>query len=273
LKDKFKTSPLYVLPILVSLLFGLLCAYAIRELQMAGYTVTPFQEGVGSFGNGLYFVVLAGVGASLLYLLLKRRGIRSVILVVGTALTVAVFMLSVVYLYTLFSMFTIPYTDATVLMLSVFITIVADFAVFGSHSRISTLAILLLGGALGAFLGILIGTLSAILILVFLAIYDVFTVYHGPVGKIAKSGLDQLKGLSFSFRNVQMGLGDLTFYSMLTSRVLVDGGPWFWLGSTAGVLLGVFLAFKMLEKRGMFPGLPFPIALGLIPLILSLHFS
>jgi presenilin-like A22 family membrane protease len=155
----------------------------------------------------------------------------------------------------------------------VFITVAADFAVFGSHNRISTLVILLLGGALGAFLGILIPTLSAILILVFLAVYDVFTVYRGPVGKIAQSGLDQLKGLSFSFRNVQMGLGDLTFYSMLTSRVFVDGGPWFWLASTTGVLIGVFLAFKMLEKKRMFPGLPFPIALGLIPLILSLYFS
>jgi hypothetical protein len=35
-------------------------------------------------------------------------------------------------------------------------------------------------------------------------------------------------------------------------------------------MVGVFLAFKMLEKKGMFPGLPFPIALGLVPLIVSL---
>ena len=273
MKDTFKTSPLYVLPIFVSLLFGVLCAFVIWGLQVDFYTVTPFPEGVGSFGNGLYFVVLAGVGASLLYLLLKRRGVKSVILVVGTALTIAVFTLSIVYLYALFSMFTLPYTDAIVLILSVFITVVADFAVFRAHNRISTLVILLLGGALGAFLGILIPTLSAILILVFLSVYDVFTVYRGPVGKIAQSGLDQLKGLSFSFRNVQMGLGDLTFYSMLTSRAFANGGPWFWLASTTGVLIGVFLAFKMLEKKGMFPGLPFPIALGLIPLILSLYSS
>jgi presenilin-like A22 family membrane protease len=270
LKDAFKASPLYVLPIVVSLVFGILCAYVIWG-QMELYTVTPFPEGAGSFGNGLYFVLLAGVGATLLYLLLKRKGVKSVVLVVGAALTIAVFMMSVVYLYTLFSMLELPYIDVTVLILSVLITAAADLAVFRSHDRASTLVILLLGGALGAFLGILIPPLSAILILVFLAVYDVFTVYRGPVGKMAQTGLDQLKGLSFSFRNVQMGLGDLTFYSMLTSRTFATAGPWFWLASSIGVLAGVFLAFKMLEKRGMFPGLPFPIALGLIPLIVSLY--
>jgi hypothetical protein len=57
---------------------------------------------------------------------------------------------------------------------------------------------------------------------------------------------------------------------MLTSRVLASAGLVFSLGSVAGVLVGVFLAFKMLERKGIFPGLPFPIILGLIPLIVSL---
>ncbi|MGC9345818.1 MAG: hypothetical protein ACP5ER_03380, partial [Candidatus Bathyarchaeales archaeon] len=96
----------------------------------------------------------------------------------------------------------------------------------------------------------------------FLAIYDIFAVYRGPVGKIARSGLEHLRGLSFTFKDVQMGLGDLTFYSMLTSRVLLDSGPLFCFASATGVLIGTFLAFKMLEKKGMFPGLPFPTALG-----------
>jgi hypothetical protein len=254
----------------VSLLFGVLCAYVIWG-QLTSYTVTPFPEGAGSFGNGLYFVVLAAVGASLLYFLLRRKGVKSVILVVGAALTVAVFMLSIIYLYTLFSIFPVPFVDVVVPALSVLITVLADIAVFRSHSRSSTVVILLLGGALGAFLGTLIPPVSAILILVFLAVYDVFTVYRGPVGKIAQSGLERLKGLSFSYKSFQMGLGDLTFYSMLTSRVFESGGVWFWLASTAGVLVGAFLAFKMLERKGMFPGLPFPIALGLIPLVISLY--
>jgi hypothetical protein len=270
LKDAFKAEPVHLAPILASLLFGALCASLILTSQIDFYGVTPFPEGIGSFGNGLYFVILAGVGASLLYLLLKRKNLKAVSLITGLALTTAVFMLSVIYLYALFSIVLIPYVEALIIIISIFTTVLADLAVFRAHNRISDLVVLSLGGALGAFLGVSIPTQSAILILGFLAVYDVFAVYRGPVGKIANRGLEQLRGLSFSFKDVQMGLGDLTFYSMLVSRVLANAGPVFCLASTTGVLIGVFLAFKMLEKKGMFPGLPFPIALGLIPLIIWL---
>ncbi|MEM3458549.1 MAG: hypothetical protein QXN36_02850 [Candidatus Bathyarchaeia archaeon] len=233
------------------------------------YVVTPFPEGVGSFGNAFYFVVLVGVGALLLYLLVKRKSRRLISLVTGFALTVAVFMLSVVYFSAVFSFFAVAYVDVLVLALSVLVTISAYFAIFRARSGIYDFTVLCLGGALGTFLGFSIPTLSALLILGFLAVYDAFAVYYGPVGKIARSGLEQLRGLSFSFKNVQMGLGDLTFYSMLTSRVFFDFGPVFCFVSMMGVLAGVFFAFKMLEKKGMFPGLPFPIALGLIPLVMS----
>jgi presenilin-like A22 family membrane protease len=149
-----------------------------------------------------------------------------------------------------------------------------DVAVFQSHIRASEVAVLLLGGGLGAFLGISIPTLSAILILFALAIYDVFAVYRGAVGKIAHSGLDQLRGLSFTFKDVQMGLGDLTFYSLLASLVFTKSmSPVYIATSIAGVLLGTFIAFKMVERKGIFPGLPFPIALGLLPLLVYLSLS
>jgi len=41
----------------------------------------------------------------------------------------------------------------------------------------------------------------------------------------------------------------------------------------AGVLVGVFIAFKMLERKGIFPGLPFPIVLGLLPFLVYLSLS
>lgn len=257
------------MPILASLLFGLLCAFLLLTFSMEIYGVTPFPEGIGSLGNALYFVVLVGVGALLLYMLVKRKSRRLINLITGFALTVAVFMLSVVYLSAVFSNFAVVYADVLILTLSLLVTVSAYFAIFRARSGICNFTVLCLGGALGTFLGFSIPTLSAMFILGFLAIYDAFAVYYGPVGKIAHSRLEQLRGLSFSFKDVQMGLGDLTFYSMLTSRVLFDFGPVFCFVSTVGVLVGVFFAFKMLEKKGMFPGLPFPIALGLIPLIIS----
>jgi hypothetical protein len=61
-----------------------------------------------------------------------------------------------------------------------------------------------------------------------------------------------------------MGLGDLTFYSMLSGHMLLYFGLVPCLASMIGILFGCLLTFKMLEKKGMFPGLPFPIFFGLI---------
>jgi len=135
---------------------------------------------------------------------------------------------------------------------------------------IRNLIVLCLGGALGTFLAASIPTLSAILILCFLAVYDAFAVYHGPVGKIALNGLEHLRGLSFSFQNIQMGLGDLTFYSLLSGHMLLKfRSPIPCVASIIGILFGCFLSFKMLERKGMFPGLPFPILFGLTASLLT----
>jgi presenilin-like A22 family membrane protease len=268
MKDKFRAEPIDLLPVVASLLVGVFCAAIVLVAPAPLYAVTPFPESTaGSVGNGLYFVVLAAVGASLMYLLLRRRNLKLVTLITGFAITAAAFLLSSVYLYAALSIFDAPYTTALVLILAVPITVLADLAVFRTHGRVYSLAIMLLGGALGAFLGISIPILSAVLILSFLAAYDIFAVYRGPVGKIAQTGLEQLRGLSVSFRDIQIGLGDLTFYSMLTALVLTNAGPAFCVASITGVLIGAFAALKMLERRGIFPGLPFPVALGLAPLI------
>jgi len=273
--DTFKTRPAHLLPVLASLIFGMLCTYVVMQSQMEMYAVTPFPEGVGSLFNALYFVVLTSVGAALLYLLLRRKRVKSITLITGFALTLAVLLLSFVYLWAVFSIIALPDTLAIILdtAVSAFAAAAVDIAVFRNHRKASDVSVLLLGGGLGAFLGTSIQTLSAILILLALAIYDVFAVYRGAVGKIAHSGLEQLRGLSFSFKDIQMGLGDLTFYSLLASLVWTRSNTIFLIASLAGVLIGVFIAFKMLERKGIFPGLPLPITLGLLPFLIYLSLT
>ena len=267
MEKRFKTRLLYLAPIAGSLLVGTLCVFLISSSSIPIYQVTPFSEEnmgfLASFSNAFYFVILAGIGATLLYLLIKRRSRRLISMIIGIALTAAFLMLSIVYLSAAFSTSDVPYWEEIILTASIFMTAAADFVIFRVHGRPASLLVLCIGGALGAFLGISIPTYSAALILGFLAVYDVFAVYRGPVGKIAHSGLEQLRGLSFSFRDIQMGLGDLTFYSMLSGHMLFNFGITSCIASTIGILSGCFLSFKMLEKKEMFPGLPLPIVLGL----------
>jgi hypothetical protein len=62
-----------------------------------------------------------------------------------------------------------------------------------------------------------------------------------------------------------MGLGDLVFYSMLVG-VMVFGFQSSLIPAVAsiiGIMAGSIITLLMLEKKGIFPGLPFPIMLGL----------
>lgn len=178
-------------------------------------------------------------------------------------MTTAALLLSLVYLSTLLAY--VPDYAFLLIPLSILITVVFDLAIFRLGSIARNVAVIGLGGALGVFFGYSIPLWSGIVILAFLAVYDVIAVYRGPVGKIAQSGLDDLQGLSFSFKDIQMGLGDLVFYSMLTGVMFNTFMPNLWPAITGivGVLAGSILTFFMLEKKGIFPGLPFPIMLGL----------
>jgi presenilin-like A22 family membrane protease len=185
-------------------------------------------------------------------------------------MTTASLLLSLVYLSAIFAYF--PSWSILVIPLSIAITIMFDLAIFRLGSIPRNVAVVGIGGALGIFFGFSIPLYSAVLILAFLAVYDVIAVYRGPVGKIAQSGLDELQGLSFAFKDIQMGLGDLVFYSMLTGAMFfyfIDSYSFPFgflpcLVSIVGILAGSIITFFILERKGIFPGLPFPIMLGLV---------
>lgn len=265
--DKFDAKPIYLVPIFASLMVGLACAYLLR-ITAPTFTppVTFFPDTPsGSIGNALYFVIILAVSATIFYFLLKWKSKKMIVVLTTFALTAASVLLSAYYLSLLLSSF--PNWELYVVILTIIITVLFDLAIFKLGGKAANIVVVGLGGALGVFLGNSIPVWSAMLILVFLAVYDIVAVYKGPVGKIAaSSGLDQLKGLSYAFKDIQMGLGDLVFYSMLCAVMLLnqDFGGWApYFGSLAGVLGGSFLTFLILEKKSIFPGLPLPIFLGL----------
>lgn len=266
-EDKFKFQLVYLVPIVASMLFGLACAYLLIPQQGAVIPVTPIPESTPGawLGNALYFVVLIAVAATVFYVLIKRRNKNIIKGLIVVALTTASLLLSFVYVSALLSYFPSDYDLLILIASAIVITVLFDFAIFRFGSLARNVAVVCVGGALGVFFGFSIPLFSAIAILAFLAVYDVIAVYKGPVGKIAQSGLDQLQGLSFSFKEIQMGLGDLVFYSMLTGVMFFSFLPNLLpvVLSVVGIVIGSIITFFMLERVGLFPGLPFPILLGL----------
>jgi presenilin-like A22 family membrane protease len=277
---KFKVSLIYLVPILASLMFGLGCAWLLKPQPgqppgIPDIPVVPFPDDVpaGPVANGLYIVLLVAVGATLCYFMLKRNNVRVIKVVISIVMTMASMLLSLIYISTILSG-TSFYSDALVIGLSILVTILFDLIIF-KVPKVQSVAIICLGGALGVFFSFLIPLYSVIAILICLAIYDIFAVYRGPVGKIAKSsgGLDQLPGLSYAFKDIQMGLGDLVFYSVLMGAMFFSfpNSVLPTIMALAGICIGVLITFVMLEKKEIFPGLPFPIVIGLtLGLITSL---
>ena len=265
-QDKFKFQIIYLVPILASLIFGLGCAYLLAPQETGGIQAVPISGDTpeASIGNGLYFVILIALAATVFYVLIKRKNKRVIKGLIVLSMTTASLLLSVVYLIALF-----PYFEGVyyvIAVAAVAITVLFDLAIFRSSNVSRNVVVICLGGALGIFFAKYVPMSSAIVLLVFLAVYDVFAVYKGPVGKIANSsGLDMLQGLSFSFKDIQMGLGDLVFYSMMMG-VMVFSFPQNILPTVTavvGILAGSIITLFALEKKGIFPGLPFPIMLGL----------
>ncbi len=271
--EKFHARAIYVVPVLASILFGLLCGSLLQKPTPSAppqYPVTPFPQ-TGSDGaasasvsltNALYFLVIIAVGATLIFLLIRYRGKRTLTFLTGFALTAAFGLLSMVYFSELLS--SVPNNLWILLTITGIIVVLGDLAIFKFGGKISNIVVLGLGGALGAFLGANLNFPTALAILAVIAVYDVFAVYKGPVGKIATEGMDQLRGLAFGFKDIQMGLGDLVFYSLLAGNLFINYSLAAGLISVIGILVGSYLTFKVLERRDVFPGLPIPIALGIV---------
>jgi presenilin-like A22 family membrane protease len=112
--------------------------------------------------------------------------------------------------------------------------------------------------------------LTAVVLLAALALYDFVSVYRGPIGKLAQmTDLEELKGAVFTVGDLTIGMGDLVFYSMVVSTAMMNFGMIAYVGAFLGVSSGSFLSFKMLERREMFPGLPFAVGLGLAAMLVS----
>jgi len=273
-EGKFRATPIYVVPIFASLLISIVCAFLIIEsnIELTSVTVLP-ETGYGPLFNAAIFVLAAGFGATMIYFLLKRGVHLFIRLLISVAFSILAFLLAILYFELVFMIINVESSLAVIVFLAFLVTTIVVLEVFLRKGRFCEIIVLAIGGATGTLLGASIPTSSAVLILLLLAVYDVIAVFHGPVGKIASEGLEHLPGVSFSFKKIHVGLGDLTFYSMLVSHMLLSFGWKVCVAAVYGVLLGSFLSFKMVEKKGIFPGLPFSVLLGFLASFVVLVWS
>lgn len=242
-------------------------AVMLLESKIEVQVITQFPETpVGATMNMTIFVALMAVMATLMYLLVKYGLERIFRTILRIAIVSVLFVLLIWYLTALFTLLRVAeeFTDAAVLFTSLILTSVLTYAINRTKGVPQLVATTLLGAMVGTFLGASIPTLTAIILLLGLACYDIFAVFKGPIGKIAeKTDLESLSGATLTFGDLTVGLGDLVFYSMLAGHTMLSFGFIPYAMACVGIVVGTFLGFKMLEKRSAFPGLPLSLIIGL----------
>jgi hypothetical protein len=267
LKDEFNVTAAHLLPEVWTLIVAGVLAVMILESKIEVQVITQFPETpVGATMNMTIFVVLMAVMATLMYLLVKHGLEKIFRTILRIAIVSVLFVLLIWYLTALFALLRVAeeIADLAILSASLILTSVLTYAINRTKGVPQLVATTLLGAMVGTFLGASIPTLTAIILLLGLACYDIFAVFKGPIGKIAeKTDLESLSGATLTFGDLTVGLGDLVFYSMLAGHTMLSFGFIPYAMASIGIVVGTYLGFKMLEKRSAFPGLPLSLIIGL----------
>jgi len=130
------------------------------------------------------------------------------------------------------------------------------------------------------FIGILLGTSSGfytpIVLLAIFAMYDIYTVYRGPLGKLMNEIMEERTEEKSTKRPLIIGLGDIAFFSIPVAYSLA----YFDLMWSIIVMISIFIGFIITsaifiilakkKKKVIMPGLPIPISFALITILIRL---
>jgi hypothetical protein len=140
-------------------------------------------------------------------------------------------------------------------------------------SRVRNFVFIVYGALLGSFISLLLPTVSLVVTLLAVSVFDLLMLNTGWVVELVRGfGGSKAKTSRMSYvgEEVEIGMGELIFYSFLPAHVEAYYGAGLLAVTLLMIGIGVVLNLWILERRGFVSGLPAPIFLGLAPLIVSL---
>ncbi len=268
----------YLSPVLSCLVISL---GFVRLFMIGGLGATLRSPGGGYVEQVAWTVslTLAGLmGVVLLYWLTgRRRGFEARVLmalVVAPTSAILVIIVSQTILMVVAKAVS-SWMTSIIVLVSLYVSVFSLIFIMGNvfSSRVRNFIFIVYGALLGSFVSLLLPTVSLIVMLVVVAAFDlvllntgwVVDVIRGFGARGAKSGR-----MSYVGESVEVGMGELIFYSFLPAHVEAYFGVELLAVTLVMIGVGVFLNLWLLERRGVVAGLPAPIFLGLTPLIVYL---
>ena len=290
---------LYPLPIiLVVIIAGILAylTYVEAGIQIDGGYFSESEMGaLGGILNGLIYTAIAVISAFIIIFIIKKKGISVLKYIFGFSFALIGFFqtwfFGQIVIYVLFlelpHLFYILYYE--LIFLSAVFTFLMIYQYFTSQSiKTKNFVVLYIGLLIGASMGVLMPLWTTLAILIGISCWDLFAVLykHGPIKQLIDlaSSPEESNELSeielkqkiesgeyeYDTSYLELGIGDLAFYSMLTSSALVQTNNIIVMILTSlAIIIGTGITISGLKRNKLLPGLPISIFLGIGTMLLS----
>jgi hypothetical protein len=295
IKRKFYPVPI----ILVVLIAGILAylTYVEAGVQVDGGYFSESEYGaIGGIINGLIYTVLAGFSAFVIIYIIKKKGVGALMYIFGIGFGIVTFFqtwfFGEVILYLSISSYPRLYylLDVELIFFTAVFTIFMLYKYFTSKSiKIKNFVVLYIGLLIGASMGVLMPLWTTLAILIGISLWDMFAVLykHGPIKQLIDMvsepddennnySEEELKEriqtgeYTYDTSKLEIGIGDLAFYSMLTSSALVQtNNVIIMILTSLAIILGTGITIMGLKRNKILPGLPISIFLGIGTMLLS----
>ena len=220
----------------------------------------------GSILNSLILIFPTFIITSIILFLLRRKSFLLLKSLLIIALSVGTFSVSYIILS-----ISLPFSNIYIFILSLIICIIPILSLtIIKFNKFQIFSSYILSSLYGTMLAVFIKPPTIILIPIAFALYDIYAVFRGPLKSLINSSEESLdlRPLFVNLGRFTIGTGDLIFYSMIPSSIflLIDLQSAFL--SILFVHVGLVFTLYLLKHFEIFPGLPVPVTLSLIPYVL-----
>ncbi len=125
----------------------------------------------------------------------------------------------------------------------------------------------------GTIIGYMIPQLTLVVLVASLSVFDLLMVKKGYLATLSheeyRSRIHYLRGLVVEVGGINIGLGDLLFYSITVSSTFFKLGMLPAVSANIGIAAGYYLTLQLLKRWDTVPGLTIPLLMGLALALLT----
>ncbi len=225
----------------------------------------------GSIGNVLILVVFVFATTLTAVWLARRRRVKLFMAMIFGGTAIALFLLTLLASISL----TGSYMDANsslYLSLALATSTVVLLSLIALRKVPASFALVLTGllsAEVGSYFASAIPILTAILLPLGFSLYDIYTVFRGPLKTLINTLPDEsLTTMASKIGDFSIGTGDTVFYAMVPALGYYQFGFSSAFLAILAVDAGVVMTLYLLSKAKLLPGLPIPMGLGVAVLLL-----